>query len=172
MYFKKQEDSKVIPEILKFIQQDLCKKYNEILKTKEKPVEKEEEVFLKKRPDIVEKEEPKKKGILDRIKPRQKVKTEMIEKKEEKKEETEEGEKKKKDPSKVRCRHWPVCKDKDCPYVHPSEQCTFFPNCRFGDKCIKIHPSVSILLNYYYFSKIIKILSLQLLTIRYLVTTD
>ena len=58
-------------------------------------------------------------------------------------------EKKKKDPSKVRCVHWPVCKKTDCPFVHPKEQCPKFPKCIFGTKCLYIHPSVSIFLKTY-----------------------
>lgn len=47
-------------------------------------------------------------------------------KKEEQQEEQpkEEQEDKKKDPKKIRCKKWPMCKDKECPYAHPSEQVT------------------------------------------------
>ena len=49
---------------------------------------------------------------------------------------------KKKDPSKIRCKKWPMCKDQDCLYAHPKETCKHFPHCMYGDKCINIHPSV------------------------------
>ena len=32
-----------------------------------------------------------------------------------------EEEHKKKDPSKVRCKFWPSCKDEKCEYAHPKE---------------------------------------------------
>lgn len=54
-----------------------------------------------------------------------------------------EGSKSRKDPSKIRCRHWPSCKTADCPYVHPKEQCPKFPACWFGDNCLYIHPSIA-----------------------------
>ena len=45
---------------------------------------------------------------------------------------------------KVRCRHWPKCNlsDLECPYIHPKEECPFFPKCTFGEKCIMIHPDI------------------------------
>ena len=44
----------------------------------------------------------------------------------------------------VRCKHWPKCNktDAQCEYVHPKEECKFFPKCGFGDKCLFIHPEI------------------------------
>lgn len=39
-----------------------------------------------------------------------------------------------------RCRFWPACKNQKCPFLHPSKNCTAFPNCHFGDKCLYLHP--------------------------------
>ena len=35
------------------------------------------------------------------------------------------------DKKKIRCRHWPDCKyeDDECPFVHPTEECPYFPKC-------------------------------------------
>lgn len=43
---------------------------------------------------------------------------------------------------KTRCRHFPNCKktESECPYLHPTEECKFFPKCTYGDKCLFIHP--------------------------------
>uniref|UniRef100_A0A1I7YIS5 Zinc finger CCCH domain-containing protein 14 n=1 Tax=Steinernema glaseri TaxID=37863 RepID=A0A1I7YIS5_9BILA len=42
----------------------------------------------------------------------------------------------------TRCRFWPNCNQSDeiCPYAHPSIPCTKFPHCRFGDRCLYVHP--------------------------------
>jgi len=50
------------------------------------------------------------------------------------------GEKKKQ----VRCLHFPNCKntDEECPFVHPKEDCKYFPACTNGEKCIFLHPEV------------------------------
>ncbi len=44
----------------------------------------------------------------------------------------------------VKCKHWPNCNntDEECPYIHPKEECPYFPKCQFGEKCIYIHPDV------------------------------
>ena len=44
----------------------------------------------------------------------------------------------------IKCRHWPNCKTPAelCPFVHPSENCKYFPACTKGDKCIYIHPEI------------------------------
>ena len=44
---------------------------------------------------------------------------------------------------KQRCPFWPNCKAGDaCPRVHPSEPCKHFPNCIFGENCLFIHPAI------------------------------
>ena len=52
-----------------------------------------------------------------------------------------EGEKKKK---LVKCKHFPNCNmsAEDCPFVHPTENCKYFPACTNGEKCIYIHPEI------------------------------
>merc|ERR1719382_308543 len=48
-----------------------------------------------------------------------------------------------KDPSKIRCKHWPKCnkKPEECEYHHPTEPCKHYPKCTFGeDKCLFVHP--------------------------------
>ena len=44
----------------------------------------------------------------------------------------------------VRCKHWPKCNktDEQCEYVHPQEECKFFPKCSYGAKCMYVHPDV------------------------------
>lgn len=49
----------------------------------------------------------------------------------------------KRDKIKKKCNKWPLCKDLNCPFYHPTEMCEFFPNCKFGNKCLKIHPAVN-----------------------------
>jgi hypothetical protein len=44
---------------------------------------------------------------------------------------------------KSKCRYWPLCKTKNCRFVHPTKTCPKFPNCWFGDNCLDIHPSVT-----------------------------
>lgn len=41
-----------------------------------------------------------------------------------------------------RCNFWPNCKNEDCQYIHPSENCPKFPKCSFGDQCFYIHPTI------------------------------
>jgi len=45
---------------------------------------------------------------------------------------------------KVRCRHFPNCTKsvEECPYIHPTESCKYFPACTNGEKCIYLHPEV------------------------------
>lgn len=43
---------------------------------------------------------------------------------------------------KIRCRHFPNCTNTECPFIHPTEDCKFFPACTNGDRCIYIHPEV------------------------------
>ena len=134
-----EEDQKVIEEILKFIKNDLNPKFLEISKKYEKipeikeEIKKEEGNLLKKRekPEEIKttKIQPRqKRGILDRIKPRQKpqqkkiITNPQIKKEGEEIPNLENGERKKKDPAKVRCRFWPVCKDTECLFAHPKDQ--------------------------------------------------
>ena len=44
----------------------------------------------------------------------------------------------------VRCKHFPNCNntDEDCPYVHPKENCKYFPACTHGEKCLFLHPEI------------------------------
>ena len=44
----------------------------------------------------------------------------------------------------TRCRHFPNCQKspEECPYVHPSENCKYFPACTNGEKCIYLHPEI------------------------------
>lgn len=42
----------------------------------------------------------------------------------------------------VRCRFFPNCSNADCPFVHPTEQCKYFPACTNGPKCIYLHPEI------------------------------
>jgi hypothetical protein len=39
-----------------------------------------------------------------------------------------------------RCRYWPNCSKEDCPFFHPVSECPHFPGCKFGGKCLMIHP--------------------------------
>lgn len=39
-----------------------------------------------------------------------------------------------------RCRYWPNCSKEDCPFFHPVSECPHFPGCKFGSKCLMIHP--------------------------------
>ena len=43
---------------------------------------------------------------------------------------------------KVKCRFFPNCSNKDCPFIHPTETCKYFPACTAGSKCIYLHPEV------------------------------
>lgn len=42
----------------------------------------------------------------------------------------------------VRCRFFPNCNNTDCPFVHPTEQCKYFPACSNGAKCLFLHPEI------------------------------
>jgi len=48
------------------------------------------------------------------------------------------------DKKMVKCKHWPKCRESDetCPFVHPKDNCKYFPFCKQGDKCLYIHPEV------------------------------
>ena len=45
----------------------------------------------------------------------------------------------------IRCKHWPKCNktEAQCEFVHPKDDCKFFPKCTYGDKCLFIHPEIS-----------------------------
>ena len=130
------------------MEKEIPLKFNSLVNPQAETVE---EPALAKRETMDEgsKKENKEKNILDRVKPRPNKKTkETTENQkpkegEEKEEPAQEGERKKRDPKLTRCNFWPTCKNNECPFVHPSEQCPKFPKCRFGNKCIYIHPSVS-----------------------------
>ena len=131
------------------MENEIPKKFNGLLNPK---AEVEEEPTLAKRENPGSKTETKEKSILERVKPRPNKKTKETtgdsnhpnqENKDKKQEKGKDGERPKRDPAKTRCNFWPTCKNKECPFVHPSEQCPKFPKCHFGNKCIYIHPSVS-----------------------------
>lgn len=44
----------------------------------------------------------------------------------------------------VRCKHFPNCmnSEEDCPFIHPKENCKYFPACTNGEKCIFLHPDI------------------------------
>ena len=48
------------------------------------------------------------------------------------------------DQKKTKCKYFPRCRlsPDECPYFHPTEKCTFFPKCQYGDKCLYIHPEI------------------------------
>ncbi|KAI7690287.1 hypothetical protein SSS_03876 [Sarcoptes scabiei] len=39
-----------------------------------------------------------------------------------------------------KCRYWPSCLNGHCEFYHPTIKCNLFPHCRFGEKCLYIHP--------------------------------
>eukprot|EP01137_Pigoraptor_chileana_P002975 Opistho-2@42523 len=41
-----------------------------------------------------------------------------------------------------RCQYWPNCLNPACTFVHPSEPCSNFPNCKYAKKCLYVHPVV------------------------------
>ena len=45
----------------------------------------------------------------------------------------------------MRCKHWPKCSKPEglCEYVHPKDECKFFPKCTYGEKCLFIHPEIA-----------------------------
>jgi len=45
---------------------------------------------------------------------------------------------------KIKCKHFPNCNKpvEECPYIHPTESCKYFPACTNGEKCIYLHPEV------------------------------
>lgn len=109
------------------MESDLPKKFNELVLR-----ESVKGTSLRKRSkeEDVKTDEPKGISIKNRIKVREDVNAKKIKTEngpEVKQEEKpvvkveENQEKTKKEPSKVKCRHWPSCKNKECPYVHPKE---------------------------------------------------
>ena len=64
-------------------------------------------------------------------------------------EKTEGGESQGQTKKKIRCKNWPQCKDANCEYTHPTETCPYFPTCKYGTKCMYIHPNVSCKYGYY-----------------------
>ncbi len=45
-------------------------------------------------------------------------------------------------PLKQKCAYFPECKNKECPYYHPTRICVHFPNCSRGSECTYIHPQI------------------------------
>lgn len=128
------ENEEAVEKFINYIQNDYIKLYKDLVSKycPEKPENSEKP--LKK-----ENVKPSQgKSILDRIKPKNEDQAGEIQKTQEK----EKFVKKKKDPSKIRCKYWPSCKDESCLYAHPKEQCKHFPHCHYGDRCINIHPSI------------------------------
>lgn len=41
---------------------------------------------------------------------------------------------------KERCKFYPSCSKFECEFFHPISNCKAFPNCKFADKCLYIHP--------------------------------
>lgn len=41
---------------------------------------------------------------------------------------------------KERCKYFPTCTKDICEFYHPAAPCKSFPNCKFADKCIYVHP--------------------------------
>jgi len=39
-----------------------------------------------------------------------------------------------------RCIFYPNCTKEDCPFIHPTDTCRYFPNCPYGNQCIYEHP--------------------------------
>lgn len=42
--------------------------------------------------------------------------------------------------SKERCRFYPSCSNTNCAFYHPTLPCKLFPNCKFADSCVFVHP--------------------------------
>ncbi|KAJ3131067.1 hypothetical protein HK101_004826 [Irineochytrium annulatum] len=53
------------------------------------------------------------------------------------------GKKKSAGAAPPKCLYGARCKNGSCTYSHGVENCKFWPNCRFGDKCKYAHPAVS-----------------------------
>jgi hypothetical protein len=47
-------------------------------------------------------------------------------------------------PSRTRCKYWPDCRMPagTCEFVHPTVDCTAFPNCPYGAECLFVHPAI------------------------------
>ncbi|KAL5273835.1 ZC3H14.2 family protein [Megaselia abdita] len=41
---------------------------------------------------------------------------------------------------KERCKFYPACTKFECEFFHPLSSCKAFPNCKFAEKCLYIHP--------------------------------
>ena len=144
-YIKKY-DQELTAKIIKWITEDLPKKVEEIANKYKRTVH-----TGKRTPDDLENGKDDKMPLNQRITqrkdiPNKKIKTDSKpdEKEESKPEEGERKEKMKKDTKKTRCNFWPKCNKPDCPFAHPKDPCPKFPFCKFGTKCIYVHPVVSI----------------------------
>ncbi|OMJ74216.1 hypothetical protein SteCoe_1758 [Stentor coeruleus] len=49
-----------------------------------------------------------------------------------------------KEEKNIRCRFFPHCTNPNCPFVHPTEKCAYFPNCKHGNKCLFLHENSEI----------------------------
>jgi len=135
-------------KIIKWISNDLPKKFEELANKNGHSVH-----VGKRTPDDLENGKDDKVPLNQRITqrkdiPNKKIKTDTKteDKEDVKLEDGERKEKYKKDTKKTRCNFWPKCNKPDCPFAHPKEQCPKFPFCKFGAKCIYLHPVVSIFL--------------------------
>jgi hypothetical protein len=45
------------------------------------------------------------------------------------------------DKVKVRCSYFPNCTNEQCKFIHPTEDCKHYPNCKLGNKCTYLHPA-------------------------------
>ncbi|XP_055905994.1 zinc finger CCCH domain-containing protein 14 [Eupeodes corollae] len=41
---------------------------------------------------------------------------------------------------KERCKYFPTCTKETCEFYHPATPCKSFPNCKFAEKCLYVHP--------------------------------
>jgi hypothetical protein len=41
-----------------------------------------------------------------------------------------------------KCVYFPNCKNPACEFVHPEENCPWFPKCAYGEACFYIHPEI------------------------------
>ncbi|XP_055854370.1 zinc finger CCCH domain-containing protein 14 [Episyrphus balteatus] len=41
---------------------------------------------------------------------------------------------------KERCKYFPTCTKNTCEFYHPAAPCKSFPNCKFAEKCLYVHP--------------------------------
>lgn len=133
MVFENKNTDKV-DKLIDFFQGDYIKHYEDLVKQKQKKdAAKEDKPSKPEQPPSTQD-----KSILNRIKPKNDNQAQVLKQANEQTQPVQ-----KKDPAKIRCKNWPTCKNEQCPYAHPKEQCKHFPHCIFGDKCIYIHPQIN-----------------------------